>query len=61
VFDRAPTKTSRPRGTVATPAVTLADVPGTLVVNSNSGVVGVPTGSENHAGAFDAALVRVLP
>jgi len=59
VFNRAPTNTSRPRGTVATPAGTLANVTGTIVMNS--GVAGIPPGSESHAGASDAALVRVLP
>jgi hypothetical protein len=59
IFDPAPTKTSRPRGAVATPAGALTSVTGVLV--DPAGVVEIPAGSETHAGAFDAALLKIMP
>jgi uncharacterized delta-60 repeat protein len=58
-FLRAPTKTSRLRGTVATPTTELVDATGT--VNDPGGTVDAPAGTSPGAGGFDAALVRVTP
>jgi hypothetical protein len=59
IFDSAPTKTSKLRGTVAVPAGALTGVTG--VLGDPLGVVEVPAGSETHAGAFDAALLKIMP
>ena len=56
-FQRAPTKTSRARGTAATPATPLADAAGTVV--DAGGTLATPDGTSPGAGGFDAALVRV--
>lgn len=59
-FLRAPTKTSRLRGTVATPAAPLSDATGT--VTDPGGTVDTPAGTTPGGGGFvDAALVRVAP
>jgi uncharacterized delta-60 repeat protein len=59
LFERAATKTSRLRGSLATPAVTLVDVAGTVA--EPAGVVATPDGSLTYAGSVDAALVRITP
>jgi uncharacterized delta-60 repeat protein len=58
-FLRAPTKTSRARGLVATPTAPLEDATGT--VTDPGGTVDAPAGTSPGAGGFDAALVRVTP
>jgi hypothetical protein len=58
-FLRAPTKTSRLRGTVATPTAPLVDATGT--VTDPGGTVDAPAGTTPGAGGIDAALVRVAP
>jgi uncharacterized delta-60 repeat protein len=58
-FLRAPTKTSRARGTVATPTTPLLDASG--AVTDPGGVVDAPAGTSPGAGGFDVALVRVAP
>jgi hypothetical protein len=58
-FLRAPTKTPRPRGTVATPTTPLAEALGAVV--DPAGTLETPTGTTPGAGAFDAALVRIAP
>ena len=58
-FLRAPTKTSRGRGTVATPTAELMDATGTVV--DPAGTVDTPAGTSPGAGGIDAALVRVAP
>jgi hypothetical protein len=55
----APTKVSRPRGTLGVAVASLADAGG--VVSDPAGAVGTPDGSTTFAGDFDAALVRVAP
>jgi uncharacterized delta-60 repeat protein len=59
VFDRGPSKTSRVRGTVATPNNTLQDVAGTTT--DAAGTAAIATGTSPGAGGFDAALVRIGP
>ena len=56
-FQRAPTKTARARGTVATPETPLADAAGTVV--DAGGTLATSDGTTPGAGGFDAALVRV--
>jgi hypothetical protein len=58
-FLRAPTKTSRLRGTVATLTAPLVDVAGPLA--DPGGTVDTPPGTSPGAGGIDAALVRVAP
>jgi uncharacterized delta-60 repeat protein len=58
-FLRAPTKTSRLRGTVATPTAPLEDAAGTLA--DPGGTVDTPAGTTPGGGGIDAALVRVAP
>jgi uncharacterized delta-60 repeat protein len=58
-FLRAPTKLSRPRGTVSTPETPLVEIFGTLV--DPGGTVTTPAGTTPGAGGFDAALVRITP
>ena len=58
-FLRAPTKTSRARGTVSTPMATLVAATGTVA--DPGGTVDTPAGTSPGAGGFDAALVRVTP
>lgn len=58
-FLEAPKKTTRLRGTLATPAIPLVDAVGTIA--DPAGVVGTPNGSLTFAGDFDAALVRITP
>jgi hypothetical protein len=58
-FLRASTKTSRLRGSLATPEVSLVDASG--LVADPAGVVSTPNGSLTFAGGFDAALVRIAP
>jgi uncharacterized delta-60 repeat protein len=58
-FLRAPTKTSRLRGTVATPTAPLVDGAGPLA--DPGGTVDTPPGTSPGAGGIDAALVRVAP
>lgn len=56
-FLRASAKTSRLRGTLATPAVPLSVAAG--AVGDPAGVAGTPNGSLTFAGGFDAALVTI--
>lgn len=58
-FQRAPTKTSRLRGTVSTPTEPLVDAAGTLA--DPGGTVDTPPGTSPGGGEIDAALVRVAP
>jgi uncharacterized delta-60 repeat protein len=58
-FLRAPTKTSRARGTVTTPTTSLVDATGS--VTDPGGTVDAPAGTSPGAGGIDAALVRVTP
>ena len=58
-FLGAPTKTSRPRGTVTTPTTPLADASG--AVTDPGGTLAVPAGTSPGPGQFDAALVRIAP
>jgi uncharacterized delta-60 repeat protein len=58
-FLRAPTKTSRPRGTVTTPSAPLADASG--AVADAGGTLAEPAGTSPGPGQFDAALVRIAP
>jgi uncharacterized delta-60 repeat protein len=56
---RAPTKASRPRGSLTIPSGSLTDAGG--AVSDPAGVVGTPNGSTTFAGSFEAALVRIAP
>jgi hypothetical protein len=58
-FQRASTRLSRMRGTVATPANPLVDATGTVA--DPGGTTATPAGSTTFAGGFDAALVRMAP
>ena len=58
-FLGAPTKTSRARGTVTTPATPLADAAGATA--DPGGTLAVPAGTSPGPGQFDAALVRIAP
>ena len=58
-FLRAPTKTSRPRGTLTTPATPVVDAAG--VSSDPGGTLVVPAGTSPGPGQFDAALVRIAP
>lgn len=58
-FLRAPTKTSRLRGTVTTPTAPLVEAGGTVA--DPGGTVDTPPGTSPGGGGFDAALVRVAP
>jgi hypothetical protein len=58
-FADCPRQTKRLHGTVATPAVALADAAG--AVADPNGTVATPNGSSPGAGGFDAALVRITP
>ena len=58
-FLDAATKTSKLKGSLATPVVALVDAAGT--VGDPAGVVSTPDGSLTFAGGFDAALVRITP
>jgi len=55
----APTKLSRPRGTVTTADTPLQAASGT--VDDPGGTVATPAGTTPGAGGFDAALVRITP
>jgi hypothetical protein len=58
-FERASSRTSRLRGTLGTPAITLVDAPGTVA--DPGGTLVTPAGSTTLAGGFEAALVRIAP
>lgn len=58
-FLGAPTKVSKPRGSLTTPGGSLTDPDGVVV--DPGGTVGTPNGSTTFAGSFDAALVRIAP
>ena len=59
VLAGAPTRTSRARLSVTTPASPLVSASG--VASDPGGVVETPAGSTTYAGGFEAALVRVAP
>lgn len=59
VFDRAPSKTSRLRGSVANPAGSLTDVAG--IVSDPGGTAPIANGTTGYVAGFDAALVRITP
>jgi hypothetical protein len=59
VFGRAPSKTARLRGTIATPDGSLADAVGTIGDPDGSATLG--DGPTGYVGGFDAALVRMTP
>jgi hypothetical protein len=59
VFQRASTKTSRVRGTVADS--TIADVAGTGTVFDAGGTAADAAGTTPGAGGFDAAVLRIAP
>lgn len=58
-FQRASSRLSRLRGTVATPANPLLDAAG--AVADPGGTTATPAGSTTFAGDFDSALVRIVP
>jgi uncharacterized delta-60 repeat protein len=58
-FQRASSRLSRLRGTVASPAIPLLDAAGTVA--DPGGTVATPAGSTTFAGSFDSALVRIAP
>jgi hypothetical protein len=59
VFNRAPSKTARLRGTVATPAGSLVDAAG--AVGHPGGIATMSDGATGYVAGTDAALVRITP
>jgi uncharacterized delta-60 repeat protein len=59
VFQRASTRLSRLRGTVATPANALLNATGSVA--DPAGTTAIPAGSTTFAGGIEAAVVRIAP
>ena len=59
VFQAAPTRIQRPRGSIVTSTGTMTNLAGTVA--TPAGTVATPNSSLTFAGGFDAALIRVLP